>query len=340
MNRLTTALLFRSGVLPFLRRQWRADQQQTESKAEGRVLRRLDELANRLQATSALADDLDALQQEVRLLRAAALFNAQHPERRHAPDALDHDRVVAHIGRAVEAALFDARPMPHLVLSNLMPPDTYAALLDAIPPREFFSQKDEKKQNFRLSGGDVVPEWTLTAVRFLEESIIRLALVPALLRAFLPHMRDVYAASYGPTMGARVADLPHSATAGRLMLRRPGYHLDPHLDPRRVIITCLIYFAKPGEDEAFGTTLFRIDGAPKVDQQHTYYPEEHGFRCEFVKAVPFRPNTAVAFLNAGGAHGADIPKTAPKDTERYSYQFYVSPDPAALAAALGRDDQK
>jgi hypothetical protein len=53
-----------------------------------------------------------------------------------------------------------------------------------------------------------------------------------------------------------------------------------------------------------------------------------------VKAVPFRPNTAVAFLNAGGAHGADIPKTAPKDTERYSYQFYVSPDPEALAATL------
>jgi polyhydroxyalkanoate synthesis regulator phasin len=65
---LLERLLFRSGVLPYLRRQWRADQQQTESKAEGRVLRRLDELANRLQATSALADDVDALRQEVRLL--------------------------------------------------------------------------------------------------------------------------------------------------------------------------------------------------------------------------------------------------------------------------------
>ena len=72
-----------------------------------------------------------------------------------------------------------------------------------------------------------------------------------------------------------------------------------------------------------------------MDHQHTYYPEEHGFRCELVKAVPFRPNTAVAFLNAGGAHGADIPKSAPKDTERYSYQFYVSPDPELLAAVLG-----
>jgi len=171
-------------------------------------------LANRLEATTALAADVDALQEEVRLLRAAALFNAQHRERRHGPDALDHDRVVAHVGRAVEAATFDAQPMPHLVLSNVLPPDTYAALLDAIPPRESFSQKDEKKQNFRLSPGDVVPEWTLAGVRFLEESIIRAGLVPALLRAFLPHIRHVYAASYGPTIGARVADLP--------IPRRPG----------------------------------------------------------------------------------------------------------------------
>jgi hypothetical protein len=43
----------------------------------------------------------------------------------------------------------------------------------------------------------------------------------------------------------------------------------------------------------------------------------------------------VAFLNWGGAHGAEIPQTAPADTERYSYQFYVSPDRAALAAIVG-----
>jgi hypothetical protein len=54
--------------------------------------------------------------------------------------------------------------------------------------------------------------------------------------------------------------------------------------------------------------------------------------------VPFKPNSAVAFLNWGGAHGADIPKDAPRDTERYSYQFYVSPEPAALAALVGETE--
>jgi hypothetical protein len=54
--------------------------------------------------------------------------------------------------------------------------------------------------------------------------------------------------------------------------------------------------------------------------------------------VPFRPNSAVAFLNWGGAHGADIPTDAPKDTERYSYQFYVSPEPSALLALVGETE--
>ena len=87
--------------------------------------------------------------------------------------------------------------------------------------------------------------------------------------------------------------------------------------------------------EAFGTQLFRIQGSPQIDQTRTYYPEREGFPCELVKTVPFRANSAVAFLNAGAAHGADIPASAPETTERYSYQFYVSAEPTALAQVIG-----
>jgi hypothetical protein len=119
------------------------------------------------------------------------------------------------------------------------------------------------------------------------------------------------------------------------MLRRPGYHLDPHLDPKRVVFTCLLYFARPGDSEAFGTSFYRMSGTPNIDRTTTFYPETQGIACDLVKMVPFKPNSAVAFLNWGGAHGADIPNTAPADTERYSYQFYVSPERAALAAIVG-----
>jgi hypothetical protein len=173
---------------------------------------------------------------------------------------------------------------------------------------------------------------------FLEEALIPRMMVPALLEKLTPYIRDFYIREYGSERGPALAAIPHEATRGRLMLRRPGYHLDPHLDPKRVVFTCLLYFARPGDSEAYGTTFFRMSGTPTIDRTNTFYPETQGIRCDPVKMVPFRPNSAVAFLNWGGAHGADIPKDAPKDTERYSYQFYVSPEPSALAALVGEPE--
>ena len=45
----------------------------------------------------------------------------------------------------------------------------------------------------------------------------------------------------------------------------------------------------------------------------------------------------LAFLNSGGAHGAEIPinGTSP-DLERYSYQVYIRPDASALEALIER----
>jgi|CXWL01.1.fsa_nt_gi hypothetical protein len=120
------------------------------------------------------------------------------------------------------------------------------------------------------------------------------------------------------------------------MLRRPGYHLDPHIDPQRVVVTCLLYLANPGDSVAFGTQLFSLNEVPKVTRTKTFYPGQVGYISSLEKTVPFTPNTAVAFLNAGAAaHGATIPDSAPKHTKRYAYQFYVSPDPAGLAKITG-----
>ncbi len=118
------------------------------------------------------------------------------------------------------------------------------------------------------------------------------------------------------------------------MLRRPGYLLGPHRDPKRSLLTCLMYLAKPGDDEAHGTRLYRVSDDSEAHYKQTYYPEREGHACELVKVVPFRPNSMLVFLNSNGAHGAGIPDDAPATTERYSYQFYVAPEQNALRALL------
>lgn len=352
-------LFTKIGVLPYLRRRWREDDQKSHDKLEARVDKQLARFDKRIatvaerveqdQPPSArgegggrlreLEESLHALNRQTRQLRAALLFNAEHRERRYGSDVFDEAHVARHVAEAIDRTTLDADPMPHLVIDGLMPPETYNALVDAIPPVELFSDKDKRKQNFKLHTFDVAPEWTLTALGFMEDRLIPQMIVPGLLKKFESHIRETYLRKYGATLGPQVAALPHVATAGRLMLRRPGYHLDPHLDPDRVVVTCLIYFARPGDDESYGTSFFRIEGDPVIDRRNTFYPGHAGHRCDLVKTAPFRPNMAVAFVNAGGAHGAGIPETAPPRTERYAYQFYVSPELTALAALIPTADE-
>jgi hypothetical protein len=341
-------LLNKIGVLPYLRRRWREDQQLSSEKVEARFDRHMATVATRIEKLDNLprppADTgqrLEALEQGLKTvtrrayqLQAALTFNAEHRERRHGPHVFDEDRIARHVAAAIDRTMLDTDPMPHLVVDALLPRDAYDALLDAIPPVEFFTDKDDRKQNFRLQAVELVPEWTLAAMGFMEDVLIPRMLVPALLKKFGDHIAATYANKYGAALGPQIAALPHIATAGRLMLRRPGYHLDPHLDPHRVVVTCLIYFARPGDNESFGTSFHRLDRAPVITRKNTFFPGHEGYQCDLVKTAPFRPNSAVAFVNAGGAHGADIPLSAPANTERYAYQFYVSPEPDALAALV------
>ena len=64
--------------------------------------------------------------------------------------------------------------------------------------------------------------------------------------------------------------------------------------------------------------------------------------CELVKSVPGSAQSALAFLNWNGAHGASIPGDAPAGTERYIYQVQIGPDPASrerLLAQLPSDER-
>lgn len=285
---------------------------------------------------ASLLKRLDALEREVSLTRATLQVNLAHRQR---PESgpFDYDAVATHIAAAIASAVMHEEPAAHMVVENLLPDATYDTLLEAIPPDIFFSQRDQIKQNLKISSVDVVPDRTLDGLRFLEHEIIGGMIVPRVMERFGSYVRRVYDGSYGPALAPKVAALPHVATAGRLMLRRPGYHLDPHLDPRRVVVTVLIYFARPGDSEAFGTSFYWIDGALTVNQSNTLYPQEQGLVCRLAKTVLFRRNTAVIFLNGTAAHGAGIPASAPENTKRYAYQFYISPEAEGLARLLDGD---
>jgi hypothetical protein len=67
------------------------------------------------------------------------------------------------------------------------------------------------------------------------------------LREALPVLGDE------PLRGLRI-----NCSDGRIMLRRPGYRIPPHRDPKWGFITCLMYLAREGDDERWGTQLYTV----------------------------------------------------------------------------------
>jgi hypothetical protein len=345
LKSLVISACHRLGLFTYLRDAWRRDltHEQDRLNALQRSVHALvaagnDEASKAAGAAARLEtlfQRLRASEHEMRALRTAIAVDQRQ---RDAWDRLDATlatgTIARHIARAVDAAALDLVPMPHFVLRDLWPADTYAALLDAIPPDDFFPDKDPIKQNLKIRQIHTAPAWTRRALEYVEDTMIPTILTPALVARMQPHLETAYLNEYGPSLGPLVAALPHQATAGRLMLRRPGYTLEPHLDPQRVALTCLLYFARPGDNAKYGTQLFSIDRPVTWTRTNTLYPAREGCECRLAKVVPFEPNTALVFLNRGGAHAAEIPVNAPPDTRRFSYQFYVSPEPGALEALM------
>jgi hypothetical protein len=122
----------------------------------------------------------------------------------------------------------------------------------------------------------------------------------------------------------------------RIMLRRPGYRIKPHRDPRWAFLTCLVYLQKRNDPQAYGTQFYRLREEREPTHHSPLWVEDD--EVTLVKDVPARRNTAVVFLNSTGAHGASIPPDAPPDTERFIYQVQFGPDDATRQRLIAELD--
>ena len=121
------------------------------------------------------------------------------------------------------------------------------------------------------------------------------------------------------TLAAQLMDAFHISgepTIGRYMLRRTGYTLPPHIDPPNFILTILHYLPTEHQRDDIGTVLYHTQTPVYHSSDGAEYFTE---ACEPVKAVLFKPNTVLAFLNTPySAHGIE---RFPED--RLAYQWHV-----------------
>jgi hypothetical protein len=251
-------------------------------------------------------------------------------------DRHDTRAIARHIASALDVVSVDASPGPHLQIADLLPQELYEELLASIPPAESFAVADRTKANFDPDKApEASPELRATWTWFHDE-IIDALVKPRLMDVFAPWLTSSYHEVFGRELGDEALALKHHALSGRLMLRRPGYRLQPHRDMKIAAMTGLVYFARPGDSPDHGTELYRVENDRPAPFMKTYYPEAHGAQAALARTVPFRPNSALVFMNVPGmAHGAHIPADATQ-SERYAYQFYVGPSKSKLARLVRR----
>jgi hypothetical protein len=291
-----------------------------------RTLARVDQLVD---TTRELTTAIEALRVRTEQLAAIERLNwEQQEDLARLPKQLDRDRISAHVHAAVAAAPLCDEPFPHVVVNEWLPPDVYDIVIDGLPPSVFFADREVRRQRL-LVPFSFAPAYARHVWHFVAEEIVG-ALNEALSRKFEGAVRE-YVGQFCP----RWFDEPRRPlhpSDGRIMLRRAGYLIEPHRDPRWGFLTGLVYLARPGDLEVYGTDLYRVrdDVEASDDKPLRFAPE----RCELVKSVPFRANTLFAFLNSRGAHGASVPADAPASLERYVYQFRLGPDPTAMKQLL------
>lgn len=285
-----------------------------------RTLARVDYLADR---TRDLTSAVEALQVRTEQLLAIYQSDLEHrDELARIDEILDARRIRAHVESAITSATLHSDPFPHIIVRDWLPTDVYRTIIRAIPTPVFFADRENRRQQLPVPF-PIAPAFSQAVWRFVAQEIVGRILHDALNEKFCGAVH-AYMRTFCPGL-SDIAEVDLHPSDGRVLLRRPGYVIEPHRDPKWGFVTGLIYLAREGDNEAYGTQLYRVHADVEAPSANPFYVPAN--QCELVKAVPFTPNTLLAFLNSAGAHGASIPADAqPPTLERYVYQFRLGPD--------------
>ena len=255
---------------------------------------------------------------------------------------MDEGDIRAHIERRLSAAQRVDDPVPHVIISDFLPPAFYGDLAASWPPLDAF-QRDKAGRKYdlvpgpaeidrRSAGYQQLPASQRALWDFFVSTVNRDIVAPRLTQLFEPEIdirlrqiREAHERGLIEYAMAGVRDWSYRANVGRFMMRANGYELKPHVDSMPYLVTVLHYFPDGEGDTHSGTIFYKaerpLDFFTCVRAGSTQYFHDAGIACTEVMRVPFRPNTMVAFPNTlWAAHGSE----APSSELRKVFQYHIS----------------
>jgi hypothetical protein len=306
------------------------------SEAVGLVQRQCGEILDQIKTINDRLSQLSARESELRsvLKREATL----EPHMDTMLKIVSKRDTTGTVTAAIERAPLKLEPFPYAIVDDLLPVSLYRCLLRGIPPRDLFTSKAPDKEHVNVPF-TLAPAYCRRVWRFMGDVVVPQIITPRILEKFRAPI-DEWIAGNWP--GLAPDSVPLHGSGGRIMLRRPGYRIMPHRDPKWGFITCILYLARPQESDGWGTQLYAVDGDQEAKNAAPYWIDPQ--QCRLVEDVAFRPNRLLVFLNSTGAHGAHIPEDAqPPTLERCIYQFRVGPPTETitmLKSSLPEEHQK
>ena len=171
-------------------------------------------------------------------------------------DTLAKSGTAAHIERAIREAELHGDPLPYTVIDSVFPDDLYTCLLRGLPPLELFADRPTNKQQlqvpFRLA-----PDYSRRVWRHLTSVVVPEYVVPAVIAMFREPL-DRWLRLNWPEVSPDAVEFQSSD--GRILLRRRGYRIPPHRDPKWGFLTCILYLARRDDSERWGTQIYRVEG--------------------------------------------------------------------------------
>jgi hypothetical protein len=280
--------------------------------------RALDELR---QQNAQLQKDVKALRDQVARLHAIAERDtALEPLLEKLGHTLRKEATPARVAAAVDAAALKLEPCPYTVIDNLLPITVYRPLLRGLPPVELFLNNEAGKPHLPVPF-KLAPAYSQRIWHYVAGELVPEIIAPRLIEKFRPSI-DEWIVRNWPDVDPQSVEL--HCSEGRIMYRGRGYRIRPHRDPKWAFLTCILYLARPGDDESWGTQLYYVDDDKEAKNVAPHWIDEK--QCHLAEDVKFIPNRLLVFLNSVGAHGASIPADAePPNLERYIYQFRIGP---------------
>ena len=235
-------------------------------------------------------------------------------------DTLARQGSSSHVVRAVANAELHRDPFPYAVIDNVLPDDLYTCLLRGLPPLELFADRPTNKQQLKVPF-ELAPTYSRRVWRYLTSALIPDNAVPAVIAKFRDPLDDWLRLNWPSVPPDAVT---FQSSDGRIILRRRGYRIPPHRDPKWGFLTCILYLARTEDSPSWGTQIYRVEGDEEARGAAPHWIDPT--QCHQVGEVAFTPNRMFVFLNSVGAHGAHIPADAePETLERYIFQFRIAP---------------